>query len=310
MTEKNTRREDGTGLDGFGLSSQTIERLQQPLDANLVKRRKGPSGRSLSYIEAYAVIDQANRIFGEGNWHYTVTEGPTLHRIDIVNPQTGEITGAEQYYTARVAVYLLGRRMFEDVGVTAVAQPQDGRTPGAELHETAYKGSVSDGMKRAMRGFGAQFGNSLYAGEGVPGTAPADSDAPACPVHGAGRHVRESGRGDGYYCTRKLQDGSYCAAAPRKPALAQATPQYAQTADGTVPAEDHWDYPEQADGSAAPGWKELRAEYMKLAARHGVAEEQVYAAFERKTGKPLKEATVEDLALLVQKAQQVVAERN
>ena len=315
MVERNTHYADEFAAGSGELSKETIELLRQPLDANLVKQRVGPGGRSLSYIESYTVIEQANKIFGEGNWHFAVTEGPALHRIDIVSPKTGEITGVEQYYTARVAVYLRGRKMFEDVGVNTVAAPKDGRTPGAEAHETSYKGCVSDGLKRAMRGFGAQFGNSLYAGEGVSGGAArgatSDPDAPACPVHGAGRHVRESSRGNGYYCARKLQDGSYCAATPRKPASAQPSTRYAQTADGNAPAEDDWGYPETAASpSGAPDWRELHDEYLRFAEIAGVAREQVSAGFERRYGKPLEEATVEELVLLVQKAQQIVSEQN
>ena len=318
MTLKNTHYGDGIVVNGAALSAETMELLRQPLDASVVKQRKGPGGRILSYIESYTVIEQANRIFGEGNWHFAVTEGPTLHRVDIVSPQTGEISSVEQYYTARVAVYLYGSKMFEDVGANTVAAPKDGRTPGAEAHETSYKGCVSDGLKRAMRGFGAQFGNSLYAGEGVSGGASADPNAPACPVHGAGRHVRESSRGNGYYCTRKLQDGSYCAATPSVPTAAAPSTRYTQTGDGPAPAEDDWAYLDGARGTApggaassgAPGWQELLDEYMQLAERHGVAREQVYAAFEKRTGKPLAEASVEELALLVQKARQVVSEPN
>ena len=42
-----------------------------------------------------------------------------------------------------------------------------------EGHETAFKGCVTDALKRALRGYGEQFGNALY-GDGAPGdVAPA-----------------------------------------------------------------------------------------------------------------------------------------
>ena len=40
----------------------------------------------------------------------------------------------------------------------------------AQGHETAYKGAVTDGLKRALRTLGAQFGNDL-AGDGGNGAA-------------------------------------------------------------------------------------------------------------------------------------------
>ncbi|MXY46106.1 MAG: hypothetical protein F4Y44_03790 [Chloroflexi bacterium] len=318
MVERNGHYGEGFAAQSGGLSEEIRELLRKPLDVSLVKQRKGPGGRSLSYIESYTVIDQANRIFGEGNWRYEVTDGPTLRRIEIVDRHTGEVTKVEQYYTARVAVYLYGRKMFEDVGSNIVAAPREGNTPGAEAHETSYKGCVSDALKRAMRGFGAQFGNSLYAGDGAQGAVNSDPNAPACPVHGTGRHVRRSSRGDGYYCAHKLRDGSYCAATPRRPTSSQPPPRYEQTGDGPVPIEDDWGYPDDAQngvsgGNAsegAPTWQNLHDVYMKFAEMAGVAPEQVAAGFEKRFGRPLQEATVDELALLVQKAQQIVSEQS
>ena len=48
-----------------------------------------------------------------------------------------------------------------DVGFHAVAEET------AEGHETAFKGAVTDALKRALRGYGDQFGNSLY-GDAAP----------------------------------------------------------------------------------------------------------------------------------------------
>ena len=54
-----------------------------------------------------------------------------------------------------------------DVGFHAVTEET------VEGHETAFKGCVTDALKRALRGYGDQFGNGLY-GDGAPGdVAPA-----------------------------------------------------------------------------------------------------------------------------------------
>ena len=54
-----------------------------------------------------------------------------------------------------------------DVGFHAVTEET------VEGHETAFKGCVTDALKRALRGYGEQFGNGLY-GDGAPGdVAPA-----------------------------------------------------------------------------------------------------------------------------------------
>ena len=50
----------------------------------------------------------------------------------------------------------------QDVGIGIVAVPRDGTAPKKEAYETAIKGAVSDGLKRAARTLGPQFGNDLY----------------------------------------------------------------------------------------------------------------------------------------------------
>ncbi len=62
-----------------------------------------------------------------------------------------------------------------DTGVHPVAEDTlDG-------HDTAIKGAVTDGMKRAFRSFGVQFGNGFY-GDQAPASGPPRPDrAPAQP---------------------------------------------------------------------------------------------------------------------------------
>ena len=48
-----------------------------------------------------------------------------------------------------------------DIGFNAVAEDN------ADGHETAIKGAVTDGMKRALRSFGVQFGNGFYGDQPV-----------------------------------------------------------------------------------------------------------------------------------------------
>jgi recombination DNA repair RAD52 pathway protein len=48
------------------------------------------------------------------------------------------------------------------VGTEVAAYTRDGHAPSPQSHETAIKGAVTDGIKRALRSFGDQFGASLY----------------------------------------------------------------------------------------------------------------------------------------------------
>ena len=49
----------------------------------------------------------------------------------------------------------------------------------ADGHETAVKGAVTDGMKRALRSFGDRFGNGLYGDQAPVSGAPRPQSGPA-----------------------------------------------------------------------------------------------------------------------------------
>ena len=96
----------------------------------------------------------------------------TLRRIETVNPQTGEVK-VEQGYSAPVRVSVAGALPRTDVGVHPVAEDNfDG-------HDTAMKGAVTDGMKRAFRSFGVQFGNGFYGDQPQANTPAKPERVPA-----------------------------------------------------------------------------------------------------------------------------------
>ena len=155
-----------------GLSPAVTEALGQPLDPALVSQRKGRGGKSFDYLEGHAVIDQANRIFGFGGWGYELAGDVTLRRIETVDTQTGEVTVAHAY-SAPVRVTVAGALPRTDLGVHPVAEDNlDG-------HDTAMKGAVTDGMKRAFRSFGVQFGNGFYGDQPQAGSTARPQRVPA-----------------------------------------------------------------------------------------------------------------------------------
>ncbi len=138
-----------------GLSPAVTQSLGQPIDPDLVSQRKGRGGRSFDYLEGHAVIDQANRIFGYGAWGYELVGDVTLRTIETVDAQTGEVK-VSVGYSAPVRVTVAGALPRTDIGVHPVTEDNfDG-------HDTAMKGAVTDGLKRAFRSFGGQFGNGFY----------------------------------------------------------------------------------------------------------------------------------------------------
>ena len=146
---------EGLALLWDGLSPAVTDSLGQPLDPALVSQRKGRAGRTYDYLEGHVAIDQANRIFGFGGWGYELAGDATLREIENVDTKTGEVKRT-QFYSAPVRVTVAGALPRTDIGFNAVAEDN------ADGHETAIKGAVTDGMKRALRSFGVQFGNGFY----------------------------------------------------------------------------------------------------------------------------------------------------
>ena len=173
-----------------GLSPAVSQALGQPLDPALASQRKGRAGRSYDYLEGHVVIEQANRIFGFGGWGYELAGDVTLRRIETVDTQTGEVK-VSLGYSAPVRVTVAGALPRTDIGVHPVAEDTlDG-------HDTAIKGAVTDGMKRAFRSFGVQFGNGFYGDQPQAGNPPQPQRVPAQANGNSGQANRSSGQAQG-----------------------------------------------------------------------------------------------------------------
>ena len=170
-----------------GLPPAVVSALEQPLDPSLVSRRDGRGNRQYDYIEGHTVIDQANRIFGYGGWGYELVGDVSLRRIEKVDVRTGELK-VNYAYSVPVRVSAVGAPPRTDIGFHVVTDD----TP--EGHETAAKGAVTDGLKRALRSFGDRFGNGLYG------------DQPQPNARGNGNGNGNSGQGNNGNGRR---DGSY-----------------------------------------------------------------------------------------------------
>ena len=134
----------------------TIEELNKPLSPSLPKTLKGNR-----YLEGHVVISQANRLFGFDGWGYEIVD-VQFQRIENISAG-GEVVHTYAY-SATVTANVTGAPSRTDVGFGIVQKWKTGYTP--EAHDTAMKGAVTDALKRALRSFGHQFGNSLY-GDGT-----------------------------------------------------------------------------------------------------------------------------------------------
>ena len=133
---------------------EQIKELNAQLIRSNVKERK-QAGRSLSYIEGWHAIAEANRIFGFGDWTRETLEMRSVseqHRM--IGPQQKPGWGVSYVAKVRVTVhgvvregYGTGHGIDVDLGLA---------------HESAIKEAETDAMKRALMTFGNPFGLALY----------------------------------------------------------------------------------------------------------------------------------------------------
>ena len=243
------------------LAPIVTEALAQPLDPALVSQRKGRGGRQFSYIEGHTAIDQANQVFGYGGWGYELIGDVTMRTIESADSRTGEVTSSAAY-SAVVRVTVPGAPSRTDVGF----QPVTDESP--EGHETAFKGAVTDALKRALRSFGDRFGNGLY------GDPPKATHGSRAAEHGS-RPQRPPASG-------RTGDEPRSQPPPRRRVAAQPA----------APAKRD----DRADA------RNLRDQLIELSVQQGFSEEQVRAAVLNKTGRDLDDLSPDDLNPLIASA--------
>lgn len=132
--------------------------LTAPLDkAKVATREQG--GKTLSYIEAWHAIAEANRIFGFGCWDRETVELRQLGEPRVTQDKYGK-DQMRVGYSARV-------RITVRAGDTVIVREGCGFGSGIDkdtdqAHESALKEAESDAMKRALMTFGNPFGLALY----------------------------------------------------------------------------------------------------------------------------------------------------
>ena len=147
--------------------------LKAKLSGKVVRTRE-QDGMSLSYVEGWHTIAEANRIFGFDGW-----DRKTVHSECVWEGKTEGLQGCS--YVARVRVRVRA-------GDTVIVREGCGSGHGlglnlGEAHESAIKEAETDAMKRALVTFGNPFGLALYDRErrGVRG-ASSRNENPGAPV--------------------------------------------------------------------------------------------------------------------------------
>lgn len=157
-------------------NDKQMKALQSELSSDRIKVRD-KANIKLSYLEGFDIIDTANSIFGYGNWAYTISS------LEQVSQEVNANQNVVICYKAIVKVDVYGidhSTMIsrQDVGFgTGVARNL------ADAHENSAKEAVTDALKRSLRGFGNQFGNSLYDKSKIVAQNNTPSNMPNAPAN-------------------------------------------------------------------------------------------------------------------------------
>ncbi len=129
--------------------------LAYELDNSRIKTRS-KGNMTLSYLEGFDVIDTTNKIFGYGNWDYGIV------KLEQVSQEVNANQNNVVCYMARIQILVHDQQHSKDVSREDVGFGTGIAKTLADAHENGAKEAVTDAIKRTLRSFGNQFGNSLY----------------------------------------------------------------------------------------------------------------------------------------------------
>lgn len=130
-----------------------LRHLKRHLSPKCIKHR-GSNGQTLSYIEGWHAVSEANRVFGFDGW-----DRETVASQCVWAKPVGTKYGAAYLTRVRITVRAGDQKVVREGSGTGEATAA---SPGL-AHEIAAKGAETDATKRALSTFGNVFGLSLYS---------------------------------------------------------------------------------------------------------------------------------------------------
>lgn len=141
-------------------SDHQISELSAPLNRANVRTRK-QANRSVSYVESWHVIAEANRIFGFDGWSSETVEINCVAEKDRLIGEA-QRPGFGVTYIARVRITVIDTTLRDGIQRDGVGAGHGIDVDLGQAHESAIKEAESDAQKRAFRMFGNVFGLALY----------------------------------------------------------------------------------------------------------------------------------------------------
>ncbi len=138
----------------MSFTQNQVRKLRSKLKPQHVKTRAA-DGITLSYLEGWHVIAEANRIFGFDGWD----------RETISSECVWKTQANGRYCAAYIAQIRIRVRAGDQVVVReGSGTGESNASSPAQAHEFAAKAAETDATKRALMTFGNAFGLSLYGG--------------------------------------------------------------------------------------------------------------------------------------------------
>lgn len=126
--------------------------LTRQLDVDNVQFRSNGTGGNVAYLEGWRAINLANEIFGFNGWSSEILQIKTeFSETDSNGRHTVGVS-------CRVRISLRDGTFHDDIGYGS----GENQRSKATCYDKAYKESVTDAMKRALRLFGNRLGNCTY----------------------------------------------------------------------------------------------------------------------------------------------------
>lgn len=169
----------------MGFTKEQVGLLEEQITPDVVSERRGAGNMTLSYVEGFYAINKANEIFGYDGWDYEIVDLRTdtyqvkevIHarataqvKVTVRVPSSTEgvindlIEQSGEEASAEVIMAQLGSAGIPKQTVTRNDVGHGTSTAKGVVpdFEAAEKEAVTDALKRSLRSFGNQFGNSLY----------------------------------------------------------------------------------------------------------------------------------------------------
>jgi hypothetical protein len=177
---------------GAGFTPEQLTALASPLDpARICTRRQGRA--SVPYLKGWAVIEEANAIFGFDGWQRQTLACQCVTQAErSIGEERKPGWGVTYIARVRITVFAGGHGPLIREG-TGAGHGID--VDLGQAHESAIKEAETDAMKRALVTFGARFGLSLYdrhqrpMGGAAPQAARPLGAGPQAPANGVVRRL-------------------------------------------------------------------------------------------------------------------------